>query len=136
MSAATKTCPVCGEEVLAVARKCRFCGEYLDAHAARQSHVPASAVDRLVMPVDLPGSAIAAGYLGLGALFPLIGLPLGVFAIVCGVRALQRIELDPTLHGSGRAWFGIIAGVLGTVVWGLGVVVLVIGLIIDSQRPR
>ncbi|MEX2316815.1 MAG: DUF4190 domain-containing protein [Pirellulales bacterium] len=136
MSEGTKACPVCGEEILAVARKCRFCGEYLDQDARRQARVPASTATRLLAPMDLPGSALAAGYLGLGALFPLIGFPLGIIGIACGVKAIKEINRDATLHGKGRAWFGIIAGALGVVVWGLMGVMLIIGLIIESQRQR
>jgi membrane protein YdbS with pleckstrin-like domain len=33
MAEPTKRCPYCGENILAVARKCRFCGEFLDRPA-------------------------------------------------------------------------------------------------------
>ena len=52
----------------------------------------------------------AAGYLGLFAFFPLIGLLAAVGAIVLGMVALRSIRADPSLSGNGRAWFGVITG--------------------------
>ena len=34
MSEETKNCPACGEEILATAKKCKHCGEWLDKSAA------------------------------------------------------------------------------------------------------
>lgn len=73
------------------------------------------AVTRALIPVGRAGSAIAAGYLGLLS-------PLGIFAplaVITGVMALRTLRRDPSLHGAGRAWFGIIMGGLFTVIYGL-----------------
>lgn len=60
-----RPCPLCGEPILVVARKCRHCGEFLDALP-----VPAR-------PETPPQPAIA--FYAMSLVIPLIGLALGAF---------------------------------------------------------
>ena len=77
---------------------------------------------RWVLPVGTSAWAIAAGYLGL---FSLLCLP-GPFAILCGVMAMRDLRRNPKLSGWGRAVFGLVMGILGTLMM---VMPFVIGLI-------
>src|SRR5262245_25396883 len=131
MSAPTKPCPVCGEQILAAARKCRYCGEYLDP-SARPRDTP-DAVDRMVLPVGRATSAIVAGYLGLFACFPYIGLVAGILAVVFGLKALKEIKRDPSLLGNGRAWFGIVVGAPMILINAALIVVLIVRLAQDRR---
>lgn len=67
-----------------------------------------------LVPTGRSGVAIAAGYLGLVSLFLVF---LGPVAILFGILGLRSADKNGT-HGRGRAWFGIIAGIFGTVVTG------------------
>jgi len=125
MAEATKPCPMCGETILEVAKKCRYCGEWLDRSARPREPAP-GALDRMLMPVGRPASAIAAGYLGLLSFFPLLGILMGLLGVIFGIRALRLINGNDELSGRGRAWFGIIVGGLMTLfqIWVIVMIVL------------
>lgn len=65
---------------------------------------------RLLLPVSRSALSIIAGYLGLAALL-LYPAPL---ALIFGWLALRELKTNPRLHGKGRAWFGVVMGVLGS----------------------
>jgi WXG100 protein secretion system (Wss), protein YukD len=118
-----KNCPFCGERIMAVARKCRYCEEYLDPFLREEAAQP-GLVERMAMPVGRPASAIAAGYLGLLSPIPIFCIP----AIIVSLRALWVLKRNPHLHGRGRAWFGLIMGSLVTLFFG----VILVGVMVQA----
>lgn len=66
---------------------------------------------RAVLPIGRSGLAIAAGYAGMFAVIPILA-PL---AILFGVLALRDIKRNPDKLGKGRAIFGLVMGILGTI---------------------
>lgn len=105
-------CKECGAQIAnPKAVICVQCGASLvDAPQSAQSY---NGVLSAIVPINRPVSAIFAGYLGLFSLFI---SPLGIIAIIVGIVALGTLKKHPEMLGRGRAWFGIIAGAIGTVV--------------------
>ena len=66
---------------------------------------------RMLLPVGRSGWAIAAGYLGL---LSFLGFA-APFALVISIIAIVDLRRHPKKRGWGRAVFGLIMGVLGTV---------------------
>lgn len=67
---------------------------------------------RLLLPVGRSGLAIAAGYFGL---FAVLCFPAPI-ALVLGILAIRDIRRHPKKHGMGRAIFGLVMGILFTLV--------------------
>lgn len=93
--AATRECDFCGEEVLAVAKKCKHCGEFLDEEARRSSTSATgrsyrkesdrlSMVGRILLGVFI---GMVAGVIG-GATFGLVVGAIALTAMIAfGLRA-------------------------------------------------
>jgi len=65
---------------------------------------------RWLIPVGRSGYCIIAGYFGI---FSLVGI-FGPFALLFGILGLRETSRQPGLLGRGRAWFGVVMGVLAT----------------------
>ena len=71
---------------------------------------------RMLLPVGRSGWAIAAGYLGLFALI-IFPAPLALIVSIIAIRDLKKNTLQEThKHGMGRAVFGLITGLVGTII--------------------
>ncbi|QEH34190.1 hypothetical protein OJF2_27250 [Aquisphaera giovannonii] len=125
-----KPCPYCGELVLAVARKCKYCKEYLDPELRRAELREQGLVG--FVPVNTPASAIAAGYLGLLSLIPIFA----PFALLFGIIALRTIRRNPGMGGRFRAYLGIVVGSLMSLLLAFIVVVLIVESIRKAQGRR
>ncbi|MFN9197818.1 MAG: hypothetical protein ACK5WR_07090 [Planctomycetaceae bacterium] len=148
LSAPTKLCPMCGAEIKAIARKCRFCGEYFDDEGV--GHSPKSGIwrdgNQLVMTRDaeLPYVCIKTNRpadmwlprtVSWYPRWTLVLLPLGllVFVIVAGLLRKQagiRVGLCESRR-VGRLW--TIGLAWGGIVLGLGM--LMVGIISERQQP-
>ena len=52
--------------------------------------------------------ALLAYYLGVFSLIPCIGIPLGIAALVLGIKGLKYAKLHPEAKGKGARWAKII----------------------------
>lgn len=115
-------CARCGHELPPAAAQCPSCG------------LPTAAADGVddavatIIPFKNP-PALMAYYLGLFGFVlscvPILGLGMSIAALVLGLKGLQVVRRVPKAHGTGHAWFGIIAGTLGILV-GLATLALVV----------
>jgi hypothetical protein len=125
------TCPHCGRETvvdqqyLGKSGPCAGCGQTVTVGPARAHFAPPeeNAAIRMLLPIGRSAWAIAAGYAGLFALIPF----LAPIALILGIVAIRDIKRHPKRHGMGRAIFGLVMGILGTIFLAFVVVAIVAG---------
>jgi hypothetical protein len=71
---------------------------------------------RMLIPVGRSGWAIAAGYLGLFSLV-VVPAPVSLVVSLLAIRDIRRSRhTGKVKHGMGRAIFGLVMGILGTLI--------------------
>lgn len=117
-------CTKCGQKNNENNFKCTECGFVL--HDEPGQYV----VDESPIGVLIPyknAQALWAYYLGIFSLIPCVGLPLGVAALVLGIRGLGCAKRNSESKGKVHAWIGIVLGGLSVLVYVVLILVSVIG---------
>jgi len=102
-------CKECGKEINNKAVVCIHCGV---STAKKKDTSQSDAAMRMLLPVGRSRYAVAAGYLAFFSWVPI----LGQLAVICGLLGIKEIKNDKDKHGIGRAWFGVVLGVVFTIV--------------------
>lgn len=122
-------CWKCGAENTDGLPRCAVCGAELQAVMATVVEEGDSTGG--VIPYKNP-KALLAYYLGILSGLPLIGLPIGIVALVLGVQGLQARKRNPVIKGSIHAGIGIGCGCFFSLFWSL--VIAGIAMAIFNQK--
>ena len=101
-------CPKCGTENHDNNFKCAQCGEVL--HPSPPPVALASDDPFGGMIPTKNGPALASYYIGLFSVIPLLGLLMGLVAVVLGIKGLGKAREHPEVKGKIHAWVGIVSG--------------------------
>src|SRR5262249_37328365 len=133
--------PHCGERINQLARKCRYCGEFLDEEedeeeyyeSRRRRRRPSAGGAGSLIPYENP-KALVGYYCAVFGLIPCLGLVLGPTALAMGIIGLRYVREKPDAGGTAHAWVGILLGGLDTLInWG-GVLLAIVGIVAASIK--
>ena len=81
------------------------------ATPGKTAQPPSAAGDFIQLVVPYKNSrALLSYYLGLFSIFPILGLGLGIAAVILGIKGLRLAKQHPEARGKVHAWVGIITG--------------------------
>ena len=101
-------CLKCGTENQDNNFKCTQCGEILHPSAPPIALASDDPLGGMIPTKN--GPALAAYYLGIFSVIPFLGIPMGIIALILGIKGLRRAREHPEAKGKVHAWVGIIAG--------------------------
>lgn len=116
-------CTKCGNKFIGDARFCVSCGS--PRGGVVRNHRQVEEELHYVLPVGVPGAAIAAGYLGLISVL----IAPAPFALVLGIVGLRQIRKGEHKYGKLRCWTGIVLGGIFT-----GLLLFIIGAMIFAPE--
>lgn len=102
-------CPACGTKNQENNFRCANCGQVLHPALPRPVAVPVDDTLGGLIPYKNT-SALIAYYLAIFSLLPCVGIPLGIAAVVLGIKGLKFANLHPEAKGRVHAWIGIALG--------------------------
>ena len=111
-------CTQCGQQNPENNHKCVRCGAGLHESPALQYIAAEDGTMGGLIPYK-NAAALWAYYLGIFSLIPCVGIPLGIAALVLGLKGLKHQRMHPEARGRGHAWTGIVLGGLCAVVYTL-----------------
>lgn len=124
-TAGVSYCPKCGQQNAENNYKCTRCGYLLHEPARPQFVVEEDGTMGGLIPYK-NALALWAYYTGIFSLIPCAGLPVGIAALVLGIKGLKYAEAHPEAKGKGHAWAGVILGSVCALLNALGIVLVVI----------
>ena len=114
-------CTKCGERNAENNFKCTRCGSLL--HGEPPPKYVAADDSGLITFIPYKNSqALLAYYLGIFSIIPCLGSPMGIAALVLGIRGLRFATAHPEAKGKVHAWVGIIAGGFFGLIYTAGIV--------------
>jgi len=122
-------CPSCGAKNPENNFRCTECGFVL--HTPAQ---PQSAGDALSVLIPYKNAqSLWAYYLGVFSLIPCLGIPLGVAALILGIRGLKYAGVHPEAKGKAHAWVGIVLGTLCALLYGGLLLLAILGAVMSKR---
>lgn len=128
-----KHCARCGAENADTVSFCGRCSTVFEASNARATDAP-RASDPLGGLIPRNNAALLSYYLGLFSIFPLLGLPMAIIALVQGPKGLKAARDQPTSGGRTHAAVGIGCGAVGLLLNLFLIGLFVIGLAASARR--